>query len=116
MPEGLGKSRLRFFVTADAERIGFLCQQVERLFRLVNAVTVCTGQLIFPVQACWATSLGFCLGMAGQAILADLSGRNLRKSNDLGTISGINVCLPGSVARLAALVFPAFLLARLKNL
>ena len=116
MPERLGESRLRFFVTADAERIGFLCQQVQRLFRLVNAVTVRTGQLIFPVQACWATSVGFCLRMAGQAVLTDFPGRDLRKDEDLGAISCIDVCLPRAVARLAALVFPAFFFAGLKNL
>ena len=116
MPERLGESRLRFFVTADAERIGFLCQQVQRLFRLVNAVTVRTRQLILPVQACWAASVGFCLGMAGQAVLADFPGRDLRKDEDLGAISCINVCLPGSVAGLAALVFPAFFFARLQDL
>ena len=94
MPERLGESRLRFFVTADAERIGFLCQQVQRLFRLVNAVTVRTGQLILPVQACWAASVGFCLRMAGQAVLTDFPGRDLRKDEDLGAISCIDVRLP----------------------
>lgn len=116
MPERLGESRLRFFMTADAERIGFLCQQVERLFRLVNAVTVRTGQLILPVQACWATSVGFRLRMAGEAVLTDFPGRDLRKSDDLGTISCINVRLPGPVAGLAALVFPAFFFARFQDL
>ena len=116
MPEGLGERRLRFFVTADPERIGFLCQQVQRLFRLMNAVTVRTGQLILPVQACWAASVGFCLRMAGEAVLTDFPGRDLRKSDDLGTISGINVRLPGPVAGLATLVFPTFFFTGLKNL
>ena len=116
MPEGLGESRLRFFVTADAERIRFLCQRVQRFFWLVNAVTVRARQLILPVQACWATGVGFCLRMAGQAVLTDFPGRDLRKDENLGTISGIDVRLPGSVAGLAALVFPAFFFARFQDL
>ena len=116
MPEGLRESRLRFFVTADAERIGFLCQQVERLFRLMDAVALCAGQLILSVQTRWTARVGFCLRMAGEAVLTDFPGRDLRESKDLGTISCINVRLPGSVARLAALVLPAFFFAGLKNL
>ena len=116
MPEGLAESRLRFLVTADAERIGFLCQQVQRLFRLVNAVTVCARQLILPVQACWATSVGFCPPMAGETLLTDFPGRDLRKDEELGAISCIDVRLPGPVAGFAALVFPAFFFAGLKNL
>ena len=116
MPEGLGERRLRFFMTADAKLIGFLCQEVQRLFRLMDAVTVRAGQLVLSVQARWTASVGFCLGMAGQAGFADLSGRNLRKGNDLGTISRIDVRLPRAVARLAALVLPAFFFAGLKNL
>ena len=116
MPEGLGKGRLRFFMARDAKLIGFLCQQVERLFRLMDAVTLGAGQLIFSVQTCWTASVSFRLRMAGEAVLTDFPGRYLRKSDDLRTISCINVRLPGSVARLAALVLPAFFLARLKNL
>jgi len=116
MPEGLGESRLRFFVTADAKRIGFLCQQVERLFRLMDAVTLGAGQLILSVQTRWPASVGFCLRMAGQAGFADLSGRNLRKGNDLGTISCIDVRLTRPVTGLAALVFPAPLLTGFKDL
>ena len=82
----------------------------------MNAVTVRTGQLILPVQACWATSVGFCLCMAGQAVLTDFPGRHLRKDEDLGAISCINVRLPRAVAGFAALVFPAFFFAGLKNL
>ena len=116
MPEGLGKGRLRFFMARDAKLIGFLCQQVERLFRLVNAVTVRTGQLILPVQACWATSVGFRLRMAGEAVLTDFPGRYLRKSDDLRTISCIDMRLPGPVAGLAALVLPTFFFARFQDL
>jgi hypothetical protein len=54
--------------------------------------------------------------MTGQAVLADLFGRTLAIGEDLGTISCIDVRLPGAVARLAALVFPAFFFASLKNL
>ena len=116
MPEGLGKGRLRFFMTRHAQLIGFLCKQVERLFRLMDAVTLGAGQLILSVQTCGTASVGFRLRMAGEAVLTDFPGRDLRKSDDLGTISCIDVRLPGSVARLAALVFPAFLLTGLKNL
>ena len=49
MPERLGEGRLRFFMTSDAKLIGFLCQEVQRLFRLMDAVTFCTGQLILSV-------------------------------------------------------------------
>jgi len=98
MPEGLGKSRWHFFMTGDAKLIGFLCQQVERLFRLMDAVTLGAGQLIFSVQTCWTASVGFGLRMAGEAVLTDFPGRYLRKSDDLRTISCINVRLPGSVA------------------
>jgi hypothetical protein len=116
MPEGLGEGRLHFFMTGDAKLVGFLCQQVERLFRLMHAVTLCAGQLILSVQTRWTASVGFCLRMAGEAVLTDLPGRDLRKSEDLGSISCINVRLPGAVARLAALVLPAFFFAGLKNL
>ena len=116
MPEGLGEGGLRFFMTADAKLIGLLCQEVQRLFRLMDAVTLGAGQLILSVQTRWPASVGFCLRMAGQAGFADLSGRNLRKGNDLGTISCIDVRLTRPVTGLAALVLPAFLFAGLKNL
>ena len=54
--------------------------------------------------------------MAGEAVLTDFPGRDLRKGEDLGTISRIDVRLPRAVARLAALVLPAFFFAGLKNL
>ena len=74
MPEGLGEGRLHFFMTSDAKRIGFLCQQVERLFRLMDAVTLGASQLILSVQTCGAAGVGFCLRMAGEALLTDFSG------------------------------------------
>jgi len=116
MPEGFGEGRLYFFMTGDAKRIRFFCQQVERLFRLMDAVTLCAGQLILSVQTRWTASVGFRLRMASEALLTDFPGRDLRKSEDLGTISCIDVRLPGPVARLAALILPAFFFAGLKNL
>jgi len=116
MPEGLGKGRLRFFMARDAKLIGFLCQQVERLFRLMDAVTLGAGQLIFSVQTCWTASVGFRLRMAGEAVLTDFPSRDLRKSDDLGTISCIDMRLPGPVAGLAALVLPTFFFARFQDL
>ena len=74
MPEGLGEGRLHFFMTGDAKRIGFLCQQVERLFRLMDAVTLGASQLILSVQTRGAAGVGFCLRMAGEALLTDFSG------------------------------------------
>jgi hypothetical protein len=116
MPERLGESRLRFFVTADAKLIRLFSQQMQRLFRLMDAVTIRASQLILPVQTRPTASVAFSLGMTGQAVLADLFGRTLAIGEDLGTISCIDVRLPGAVARLAALVFPAFFFASLKNL
>ena len=74
MPEGLGEGRLRFLVTGNTKLIGFLRQQVERLFRLMDAVTLGAGQLILSVQTRWTASVGFCLRMAGEAVLADFPG------------------------------------------
>ena len=74
MPEGLGKGRWHFFMTGDAKRIGFLCQEVERLFRMMDAVTLGTGQLILSVQTCWTASVGFRLCMAGEAPVTDFPG------------------------------------------
>ena len=74
MPEGLGEGSLHFFMTGDAKLIGFLCQQVERLFWLMDAVTVGAGQLILSVQTRWTARMGFCLRMAGEALLTDFPG------------------------------------------
>jgi hypothetical protein len=116
MPEGLGEGRLRFFMTGDAQRVRFLCQQVQRLSRLMDAVTVGAGQLVLSVQTRWTASMSFCLRVTGKAILTDFPGRDFRKGEDLGTISCVDVCLAGAVARLAALVLPALFFAGLKNL
>jgi len=82
----------------------------------MDAVTVCASQLILSVQTRWTASVGFCLRMAGETVLTDFPGRDLCKSEDLGTISRIDVRLPWAVARLAALVFPALFRAGFKNL
>ena len=82
----------------------------------MDAVTVRAGQLILSVQTRWTASVGFCLRMAGEAVLTDFPGRDLRKGEDLGTISRINVRLPGSVAGFATLVFPAPLITGFKDL
>ena len=116
MPEGLGEGRLRFSMTVDAKLIGFLCQQVEGLFRLMDSVTLCAGQLILSVQTRWTASMRFCLRMAGEAVLTDFPGRDLRICEDLGTISGIDVRLSGTVTGLAGLVFPALFVARFQDL
>ena len=116
MPEGLGEGSLRFFMTADAKLIGFLCQQVQRLFRLMDAVTVRAGQLVLSVQTRRAARVGFRLGMAAQTVLTHFFGGDFRKGKDFGSISRVDVRLPGTVAGLAALVFPSFLFTGFKDL
>ena len=109
MPERLGKSGLGFFMTADAELIGFSGQQVNDFLRLMNAVTIGTGQLVLAVQAHASAGVRLYPAVATQAALVDLSRGASRKRNDLGTISSVDVVFPRTVAGLAAKVFPSLL-------
>ena len=116
MPKRLGKSPLRLLVTVDAKLIRFSRQQMQRLFRLMDAMTIRTSQLVLSVQARPVTRMTLCLRVTFQAALTDLAGRNFAVGKNLGTISCIDVRLPGPVTGLAALVFPALLLACFQNL
>ena len=116
MPERFGEGSLRFLVTPDAKLILFFCQQVERLLGFMDAVTIRTCQLILGVQARRTARVGFRLCMAHQAAFIHFFGGNFRKGKDFGSISRVDVRLPGTVAGLAALVFPSFLFTGFKNL
>lgn len=116
VPKWLGESCLSLFVTTDTELVRSPSQQVQRLFRLMDAVAVRASELILAVQTRSAAGMGFRLRVTRQAALVDVFGRGFRESRNLGPVSCIHMSLSRPVARLAALVLPALFRMGLQDL
>src|SRR5262245_10692554 len=116
MPERLGESGRRLFMTIKTQLIRLAGQQVDNFLCMVNAVAIRASQLVLAVQTGALPGVCFGPGVASEAIAIHVTRGEFRKGSYLAPVTSIHMGLPGPVAGLATLVFPAFLGVCLENL